>query len=129
VDIVYRLFMIEDLLDEGAPGLLEPILGAAERREVALFCPMDAELYGSKGALALLSDEAHRHRYDPAELASLDRILPWTRMVRPGEVTVDGETVELLEYALAHREELVFKPTLLHGGSGILPGWLAEPDE
>ncbi len=129
VDVVYRLFMIEDLLDEDGPDLLEPILAAAERGEVALFTAMDAELYGSKGALALLSDEAHRHVYDPAELESLDRILPWTRMVRRGAVTVDGVQVELLEYALAHREELIFKPTLLHGGIGILPGWLIGPDE
>jgi hypothetical protein len=129
VDVVYRLFMVEDLLDLTGPALLEPILGAAERGEVALFTPMDAELYGSKGALALLSDEAHRHLYGAAELASLDRILPWTRMVRPGPVTVDGERVDLLEYALDRRTELILKPTLLHGGIGVVPGWLAEPQD
>ncbi|MPZ26266.1 MAG: hypothetical protein GEV12_07380 [Micromonosporaceae bacterium] len=129
VDVVYRIFMIEDLLDPSAPALVDPVLRAAERGEVKLFVPMDAELYGSKAALAMLSDEEHRHRYDPDELASLDRILPWTRMVRPGPVTVDGELVDLWEYAIAQREELALKPTALHGGSGVLLGWQADPDQ
>ncbi|HEX6869648.1 MAG TPA: hypothetical protein VF163_01000, partial [Micromonosporaceae bacterium] len=129
VDVVYRVFMIEDLLDPGAPELVDPVLRAAERGEVKIFAPMDAELYGSKGALALLSDEANRHVYNADELASLDRILPWTRMVRPGSVTVHGELVDLREYALAQQQELILKPTLLHAGMGVVPGWLVDQDE
>lgn len=128
VDVIYRVFMIEDLLDPSAPELVDPVLRAVERGEVKIFVPMDAELYGSKAALAMLSDEEHRHRYDPTELASLDRILPWTRMVRPGPVTVDGELVDLWEYAIERREELALKPTALHGGSGVLLGWQTDPD-
>jgi len=129
VDIVYRVFMIEDLLHPDGPGLINPVLDAVERGEVKIFTPMDADLYGSKGALALLSDEANRHRYDAGELAHLDRILPWTRMVRPGHVTVDDERVDLGEYAFARREELILKPTAMHGGIGVVPGWLTEPDD
>ncbi|MDQ2835976.1 MAG: hypothetical protein M3Y42_02060 [Actinomycetota bacterium] len=129
VDIVYRLFLMEALLDETGPQLIEPVLRAAERREVAIFAPMDAELYGSKGALALLSDEAYRHLYPPDELASLDRILPWTRLVRPGPVTVDGRMVDLLGYAAAEQAELILKPTLMHGGQGIVAGWRVPTDE
>jgi len=129
VDLLYRIFLIEDLLDPGAPELIDPVLRAAERGEIQIFTPLDAELYGSKGALAMVSDEANRHLYTPEQLASLDRIVPWTRMVRPGPVTVDGEQVDLLEYAVAGREDLILKPTLLHGGKGVVPGWLTEPDE
>jgi hypothetical protein len=123
VDVIYRLFMIEDLLDPAGPELVDPVLRAAERGEVAIFAPMHAELFGSKSALAMLSDEHHRHLLTPAERASLDRLLPWTRMVRPGLVTVDNETVELAEYAVAAQQDLVLKPTMLHGGTGVVPGW------
>ncbi|HKA70031.1 MAG TPA: hypothetical protein VKG85_13040 [Actinomycetes bacterium] len=129
VDVIYRVFMIEDLLDPVGPELIDPVLRAAERGEVSIFTPIDAELYGSKGALAMLSDEVNRHLYSDAELASLDRILPWTRMVRPGSVTVDGERVELTDYALEAQPELILKPTLLHAGMGVVPGWMVEPDE
>jgi len=129
IDVVYRLFMMEDLLDPDGPGLIEPVLRAAERGEVALFTPMDSDLYGSKGALALLSDEQYRHCYSAEELASLDRILPWTRMVRPGPVTVAGRQVDLLDYALAEQRELIIKPVLMHGGIGVVSGWLVTADE
>jgi hypothetical protein len=128
VDIIYRLFMVEDLLENPeAPALMEPILNAAARGQVKIFTPMDDALFGSKGALAMLSDEGNRGRLDPAHLASLDRILPWTRMVRPGPVTLeDGRRVDLLDYALGHQHELALKPTLLHGGSGVVLGWRSE---
>ncbi|MEO7261906.1 MAG: hypothetical protein ABI047_11735 [Jatrophihabitantaceae bacterium] len=127
VDVIYRLFLIEDLLDPTGPALIEPVLSAAERGKVHIFSPMDAELYGSKGALALLSDEANRGVFSEQELNCLDRILPWTRMVRRGPVTVDGRTVSLEDYAVAEREELILKPVMLHGGSGVTPGWQTEP--
>ena len=125
VDVLIRLFMISDLLENPeAPALMEPILDAAARGEVRIFSPLDTEMFASKGALAMLSDEANRSRFDAAELDSLDRILPWTRMVRPGPVTLeDGGSRDLVEYVLGARTELVLKPTLLHGGEGVLLGW------
>ncbi|MEV5685913.1 MULTISPECIES: hypothetical protein [unclassified Streptomyces] len=125
VDIVFRVFLIGDLLESAeALRLVDPILDAAERGEVRIFTPLDSAVYASKGALALLSDESNRGLFGKDVLASLDRILPWTRMVRPGPVTLEsGERVDLVEYALAHRQELVLKPTSLAGGSGVLPGW------
>jgi hypothetical protein len=129
IDVLFRLFLMEDLLDPAGPELIEPVLRAAERGNVAVFSPMGSELYSSKGALALLSDEANRHLYDERELATLDRCLPWTRMVRPGPVTGPAGRVLLEDYALAEREELILKPTLLHGGSGVIPGWQTDPGE
>jgi hypothetical protein len=129
VDVIYRLFMVEDLLDPSGPELVDPVLRAAERGEVAIFAPMHAELFGSKSALAMLSDEHNRHVFSEAELAAFERLLPWTRMVRPGSVTVGAESVDLLEYAIAEQQELILKPTMLHGGSGIVPGWEVTADE
>jgi hypothetical protein len=125
VDIIYRVWLIEDLLESPeAPALMNPILDAAARGEVKLFTAMDDDLFASKGALAMLSDEANRSLFDPDELASLDRILPWTRMARPGPVTLeDGRQVDLLGYALAHQNDLALKPTALHGGHGVQLGW------
>ena len=125
VNIIDRMFLIEDLLEyPEAPRLMEPVLDAAARGWVKIFTPMDSGLFSSKGALAMLSDEDNRSLFEPGELASLDRILPWTRMVRRGPATLeDGRRVDLLDYALAHQHDLALKPTLLHGGQGVLLGW------
>jgi hypothetical protein len=125
VDIVNRLFMLEDVASApNAVALMDPVLDAAERGEVKIFTPMDAELFGCKAALAMLSDEANRHLFDEQELAALDRIVPWTRTVREGEVTLeDGSRADLLAYAVEHQEDLVLKATLGHGGKAVVLGW------
>ncbi|HEY2442094.1 MAG TPA: hypothetical protein VGI31_03075 [Streptosporangiaceae bacterium] len=125
VDVINRVFLIEDLMESPeAPALAEPILDAVARGWVKIFTPMDSGLYSSKGALAMLSDEENRSLLDPNELASLDRLLPWTRMARPGPVTLeDGRRVDLLQYALDHQDDLALKPTAMHGGIGIVLGW------
>jgi len=130
VDIIFRIFLSEHLLQPGAAEVMDPVLDAAARGEVAIFTPIDGELYGSKMPLAMLSDHANRHLFSAAQLAAFDRLLPWTRMMRPGPVTLDdGSTVDLLDYALGHAGDLVLKPALLHGGSGVLPGWHPDTTE
>lgn len=129
VDVVYRLFVIANLRDQAGLDLYEPLLRAVERGDVVMFTPLDAHLYSSKAALALLSDQRNRALLPAATLTSLDRILPWTRMARRGPVTVDGESVDLVEHAQAHRDELVIKPTGRHGGIGVTPGWRTDHKE
>ena len=129
VDVVFRYFLPEDLTDPAAAAQLEPLLVAVEQGRVGLFSRLDAELYGNKGTLAILSDEQHRELFDAAELACIDRLLPWTRYVRPRATDPGGAQVDLLAHALAHRHELILKPTLLHGGNGITAGWEAGEAE
>ena len=129
IDIIYRLFTMTDWLEEGGPALIEPVLSAVERGEVEIFTPMEVYVYGSKGVLAMLSDEANRHLLTDEERRSVDRMLPWTRMLRPGPATVAGREVDLERYVLEHRAELILKPTLLYAGKGIVPGWQSTPED
>lgn len=130
IDVVYRFFLVEDVLDgPTAPGLIAPILDAVQRGTVQLFASLDTELYGSKGCLALLSDGRHRHRFSARENAFIDRFLPWTRALRQETTDVDGATVELVPYVLENRAGLVLKPTSLHGGIGVVTGWTTTQPE
>jgi hypothetical protein len=129
VDIVFRIWLTEHLRDETVMALVDPLLAAAERGEVAIFTPMDADIYTSKGALAMLSDEANQHVLTDRERAAVDRLLPWTRPLHSGPVTVDGDKIDLQQYLLDNRDELIIKPMLLWGGQGVTPGWLTEPDD
>ena len=124
VDIIVRIFLIRDAQNPEMRALMDPVFDAANRGEVKIFTSFDTTAYASKGALAMLSDEDNRGLFSAAELASLDRIIPWTRMVRPGPVTLEsGRRADLMEYALAHQHELVLKPTSLYGGKGVVLGW------
>jgi len=130
IDVVYRYFILEDLL----PGvceleLFEPILRAHERGTVTVFAPLDTELYGNKQALALLSDDRCQDALGAAERALVDRLLPWTRVLRDCRTTAGAGEVDLLAYCREHRADLVLKPTLLHGGDGVRPGWRLSDDD
>ncbi|MBS2533950.1 hypothetical protein KGQ20_14340 [Catenulispora sp. NF23] len=125
VDIVLRFFIAEDLLESpDAAGLIEQVLDAAAADQVKLFSALDVEVFASKAALAMLSDEANRHLFTEQERASLDRILPWTRMLRPGTVSLeDGSRVDLIGYAFTHQREFALKPAGSYGGKGVVLGW------
>jgi hypothetical protein len=124
VDVIARMFYIAHLHAPGAFELVAPVLDAAARGQVKLFASLGSDVFASKATLAMLSDDANRGAFTAAELASIDRIVPWTRMVRPGRVTLpDGGRGDLLGYAAAHQEDLVLKPAIGHGGVGVIAGW------
>jgi hypothetical protein len=126
VDVVYRLFTMDDALIHADDGLMEPLLLAAERDEVVIFTPLDAEMYGSKGALALLSEPVNQIGLTPEQRAACARLLPWTRRVQAGETSLeDGNGIDLLAYVADHQDDLVLKPSLSYAGNGVVVG--ADP--
>jgi hypothetical protein len=129
IDVVYRMFMLEELVSDADTEPFEDLFRAQEADEVSMLLPLDVEAHGSKSALALLSDDRHRDALDAAERALVDRVLPWTRTLETGKFQVDGAEVDALDHCLAHREELVLKPSWLHGGAGVLPGWTASEQD
>lgn len=129
VDAVHRTFIIENLLEGSeALALVRPVLDAARRGTVALFTPLETELYGSKGCLAVLSEQTGA-MLTPVERALVDRLVPWTRMVDHGPTERDGREIDLVPWVLEHRAELVLKPTMLHGGEGVVTGWRVSDDQ
>lgn len=131
VDVVYRMFLPGEMADDQRSfDLVQPLLDAVERGTVAMFAPLDSELYGNKGSLAMLSDERNREHFTAAECALIDRILPWTRFVLDEKVVApDGSNVDLIAYALENQHDLALKPTLLYGGVGVITGWTVTAEE
>ena len=42
---------------------------------------------------------------------------------------MDGTAVDMLSYAEAAQSDLVLKPTLMHGGIGVVPGWTTSESQ
>ncbi|CCH35388.1 hypothetical protein ABZ816_12350 [Actinosynnema sp. NPDC047251] len=76
--------------------------------------PLENYLYGNKATLALLS--LHRDRFEPDELALVDRLLPWTRYA--ADVPLD--------HLREHRETLILKASDEFAGTGVHAGWLLD---
>lgn len=124
VDVVFRYFALAQATAEPeGRELFEPLARACERGQVELFTPLTTTLLASKQALVLLSDERHRPAFSGAELALIDRCLPWTRQLRDGAVHVDGVRVDLHDHCLESRDTLILKPGYLYSGHGVVAGW------
>jgi len=125
VDVVFRLFLPRGLITGGdeAYGRLELLYESVRAGRVKLFADLSLDLFGHKACLALLSDERNAHAFDPDERALLDRLLPWTRILRDRRTEADGETVDLLSHVKACREDMILKPAFDYGGAGIVAGW------
>lgn len=129
VDAVLRLFLIDEVRTRQDEAVLGPLLRAVESGAVALVTRLDAELYGNKGALALLLDDRHRTAFDAEERACLERFLPWTRLVRRQVRLPDGSVGDLAGYARAEQRNLILKPVLSHSGIGMVAGWTVPPEQ
>jgi len=129
IDIVYRFFLLEYVDSAAGVELLQPLLHAAESGTVTLLSPVEADMYGYKAGLALLSEMAHTEDFDHTERESVASLVPWTRTLRASIDDPAGEPVDAVRYAIARQSELILKPVSLHGGSGIIAGWRVDADE
>ncbi len=124
VTIVFKRVLTSELLTHyGAAALDHPLVQAYTAGACVLVNNFRAKLLHKKSLFALLSDERFHAPLDSGERAAVTAHVPWTRVVRPGETTYQGERVDLLAFARANRERLVLKPNDDYGGRGITIGW------
>ena len=122
IDLVYRDYAVEDLLDLEAEGVdVRPMQRAFATNRVV--SSIAAEL-DQKSCWEVLGDPAlARRHFSSEDRAFFRRHLPWTRVLRPVTTTLpDGSRGDLSEYVLHAREELVLKPNRGYGGTGVTVG-------
>jgi hypothetical protein len=129
IDLVYRDYAVEDLLELEAEGVdVRPMQQVFATNRVV--SSIAAEL-DQKSCWEVLGDPmlARRH-FSSEDRAFFRRHLPWTRLLRPGTTTLpDGSLGDLAEYVLHAREDLVLKPNRSYGGTGVTLGPATEAAE
>jgi hypothetical protein len=82
-------------------------------------------VFGNKGTLAMLSEFAgDASVFSAQERAVIERVLPWSRMLGRRGAESDER---FISECMQRRESLVFKPTGLFGGEGVLIGREVDP--
>jgi glutathionylspermidine synthase len=123
IDVLFRFINLEEVRGPSDHADLLPLTVAHQEGRISVFTSFGSEAYGSKGVLAILSDERHRPLFDDRERALIDRMVPWTRSLYRSANSPDSDFADLTGYCLAHREDLILKPMGSHGGSGVTSGW------
>jgi len=108
--------------------LLEPILLAGRQGKVVLVDEIDDAIAVNKTILATVSEELDAGRLPHDLAADLESFIPWSRVLEPKHVEIDGERVDLPKWCLANREALVLKPGAGYGGRGVRIGCEADPE-
>ena len=128
VTIVFKRVLTSELITHYGPALLEhPLVQAYAARSIAMVNSFRAKLLHKKSLFALLSDEQFHDRLSAEEIDAIGQHIPWTRVMRPGPTTYQGEAIDLLAFTQANRDRLLLKPNDDYGGNGITIGW--ESDE
>ena len=83
---------------------------------------------GGKYLFAVMSDPDLGAPLTTDQRRWVDDHIPRTRIL-PGPGAVGPKAQAILDWALSHQNELVLKPTLGHGGRGVIAGWTLSPDE
>lgn len=127
INLVYKRVVIGELIDRC--GLNNPLIRAVRDRAVCLANAFRAQMLTKKVLFAQLDDPANERLFLPDEIASLRRHIPWTRKLAAGLTTYHGRKVDLLDFAVTHKDQLVLKPNGDYGGRGVTLGWECDEEK
>jgi len=125
INLVYKRVIVSELIERC--GLDNPLVRAVRDRAVCMVNSFQVQMLTKKGLFAQLDNPANEHLFTADEIVSLRKHIPWTRKLREEFTTYHGRKVDLLDFALTHKEQLVLKPNGDYGGRGVTLGW--ECDE
>lgn len=126
IEVVLRDTIDELLLPPFWPGS-KPVLDAYAKGDVLMFNPLKTILGDDKTLLESLSLASDHPGLSAACQDTLRRSMPWTRVLREGQTTYQGASVELLPFLRQQREKMVLKPVQGYGGFGVVIGPETSP--
>jgi hypothetical protein len=108
IDVVYRGVRAHEFLLRH--DLRHPLVQAYRDRTVCVVNSFRAEFTRKRALFALLTDESVTGSFPAEERKAIAESIPWTRLVARTHTTRQGETIQLPEYILKHRHDLVLRP-------------------
>ena len=121
IHLVYKRVITGELLERC--GFEHPLIRAAADRAVCVVNSFRVQLLFRKSLFAMLQDPAFENLFTADEIRAVKMHVPWTRQLREGHTSHGGRTIDLLDFAMRHRERLVLKPNGEYGGRGVVLGW------
>jgi hypothetical protein len=127
VDVILRFFFVRHIPhEEQGMATLRALVEAHRAGRTALFTPFDPEIHDGKAALGLLFEPDVRATLSDAEIACVDRIIPWTRLIGPA---FRADRAALIEDCRARQRDLVLKPANLWASQGVVFGDQVDESE
>jgi hypothetical protein len=123
IDLIYRRFTSDEL-----PKFADRKWQLAidwDRASVAVVNPFCTKRVDSKNIMVLFKDEAYEDVFPEdlkQALATVRRVIPWTRKIKERLVLADGREVETQSYLLKRKDDLVIKHANAYSSSAVYIG-------
>ena len=124
IDLILHRVRIHEFLLRFDLG--HPLVRAYRERAVCLVNSFRSELAHKRAVFALLSDESLTASFPAVERKAIEQHVPWTRVVAPVNTKHGGKTVDLVEFILKNRQNLVLKPNDDSGEEHAVQGWMTD---
>lgn len=108
LDLIYRRIRVQEFLVRY--DLMHPLLRAYREGKVCVVNNFRSEVAQKKALFDLLTDENITSTFPAAEKKVIREFVPWTRMVQSAKTTYQDRQVDLPEFILKNRENLVLQP-------------------
>lgn len=120
INIVYKRVLTNDCVQR--PDETKALVEACRHLKVCMINPFRAKIVHKKAIFAILTHERNAHLFNKAELKVIGKHIPWTRMLVKEKTKMGTKDIDLVDYAMRHREGLVLKPNDEYGGKGVALG-------
>jgi uncharacterized circularly permuted ATP-grasp superfamily protein len=127
IDIIYKRLLVNELLDR--IGENQALVAAAKAGAVVIVNPFRCKPIHKKAIFAVLTEDELQPLFTEEEQAAIRAHVPWTRRVREGRATRQGQSLDLPAFILKNRDRLVMKPNDEYGGKGVFIGWETTDSE
>ncbi len=121
IDLVYRRVKVQEFLLRF--DLAHPLVRAYREGRVCVVNSFRSELAHKKALFDLLTDETITAKFPSAERRAIRDYIPWTRVVAPGNVTYKNKTVDLIDFILKNRQNLLLRPNDGNAELHTFRGW------
>lgn len=108
IDLVWRNIRAHEFLMHF--DLRHALVRAYRDRAVCVVNSFRAELTRKRALLALLTDEQVTGKFPAAERHAIKASVPWTRLVTQSKTYHNGALIDLPEFIVKNREQLVLRP-------------------
>lgn len=128
VHLIYR-DAIQEFLNEPYYPDTKKVLQAYRDQNICFINPFSSRVGGLKSVLAIMGDPRFSYLFNENELDAISRYIPWTRLVRDQDSDYRSKTIQLKQFILENKNNLVLKPNSGYGGAGVVIGKSSDAEE
>ncbi len=126
VDLIYKRVIVKELVaDDDAKGMGQAYVDG----KVCLVNSPRSVIVGNKKILAAIRLPEIMARLSPIERQAINDFVPWTEILRDDKVDFHGFKVNLRDFVLDNKEQLVLKAAQSYGGRDVFLGFETSDED